>query len=122
MKAFKPALAAVAAVVLLASAVAVVVPIASAAMDSQMKMPANAAEYTQEAAKYDQEAMDLDAKATNHAEMAKHYRARGSGGSKGEAALLSLAQHCERLAKAYSVAAAEARELATSNRAMAKAG
>lgn len=120
MNAFKSVLAAVAASVLLASTVIVVAPIASAATDTQMKMPANAAEHTEEAAKYDQEATDLDTKAKHHAEMAQRYRARASGGGKGEAGTRSLAQHCDRLAKAYGAAAAEARELASSHRAMAK--
>ena len=121
MNALKSLVGAIAIVIVLASATAVITPFASAAMDPDMKMPATAEEHTAESVKYDREAMDLDDKAKHHAEMAKRYRARASGGSKQETALLSLAQHCERLAKVYREAAVEARELAKSHLAMAKA-
>lgn len=122
MNTFKHALGAMAAVIALASAATIIAPLESAAKETEMTMPLTAADHTSEAAKYDREARELDGKAEQHAEMAKHYQARYSGGSKQAIALLSLVSHCERLSKVYREAAAEARELSKSHLAMAQSG
>ncbi|MCB1596094.1 MAG: hypothetical protein KDI87_00120 [Gammaproteobacteria bacterium] len=85
-------------------------------------MPTNAAEYASEAARYQQEASTLEASARRHADMAAHYKHRASGGGKQATSLGSLASHCEKLAKAYATAAAEAREMAKSLQEMSTAG
>jgi hypothetical protein len=122
MNTFKHALGAMAAVMALASAATIMAPLESAAEETEMKMPSTAADHTAEAAKYDREARELDGKAEHHAEMAKHYQSRYSGGGKQATTLLSLTNHCERLSKVYREAAAEARELSKSHLAMAKSG
>lgn len=106
----------------LATGALVVTSLASAAADTEVAMPSTPAEHTAEAAKYEQEATDLDAKAAKHSRMAAQYKARGTGGSKQAAAAQSIANHCNLIAKAYSSAAAEARELAKMHREMAAAG
>lgn len=78
----------------------------------EMTMPTNAAEYASEAARYQQEALTLEASAKRHADKAALYKRRASGGSKQATSLGSLANHCEKLAKAYGTAAAESREMA----------
>ena len=85
-------------------------------------MPTNAAEYASEAARYQQEASTLEASDRRHADMAAHYKHRASGGGKQATSLGSLASHCEKLAKAYATAAAEAREMAKSLQEMSTAG
>jgi len=122
MNTFKHALGAMATVIALASAATIIAPLESAAKETEMTMPSTAADHTAEAAKYDREAKELDGKAEHHAEMAKQYQSRYSGGSKQAPALLSLVNHCERLSKVYREAAAEARELSKSHLAMAQSG
>lgn len=94
---------------------------APAAAETTMNLPSTAAEHTAEAAKFDKEAKELNEKADHHARLAAQYKARSSGGAKQETGLRSLAQHCERLAKAYRTAALEAQEMAKSHREVAAA-
>jgi hypothetical protein len=122
MNTFNRILGAFLAAVVLASAVPVITTLASGAPEAELRMPASPADHGREAEKYEQEALELDAKAKRHAEMAKHYRARESAGSKHATALQSLIAHCERLTRIYAEAAAEAREMAKSHRAMAQTG
>ena len=68
----------------------------------------------------EQEALDLDVKAAQHSKRAALSAARGRGGSKQATSQSSISKHCERLAKAYRAAAAEARELAKTHREMAQ--
>jgi len=68
------------------------------------------------AAAYDNEATTLEAKAREHEQMAKAY---SSAGNKKGMDSASMHAHCAKLAKQYSDAAAENRELAKQHRAMA---
>ena len=120
MNHFKFILVATAAVATLATGAMVFNSLASAAPAAEVAMPTTAAEHAAEAAKYDQEALELDEKAKRHEEMAKGYQARYSGGSKQADMLLSLVEHCKRLAHLYAEAAAEARAMAKSQRQMAQ--
>jgi multidrug efflux pump subunit AcrB len=122
MSRFKVCLVAMGAVVALASSALTLISSVSAApvaeSDSEIALPASAAEHAAEAARYEQEALELEAKSQRHAEMAERYQGRSSGGSKQKNTLLSLAAHCKRLAKLYAEAAVEARETARSHRDM----
>ena len=120
MNRLKFILVATAAVAALTTSAVVFNSLASAAPATETAMPTSAAEHAAEAAKYDQEALELDQKAKRHEEMAKGYQARYSGGSKQGPELLSLVEHCKRLAHIYAEAAAEARETAKSHRQMAQ--
>lgn len=91
-----------------------------AATEAEMTVPATPEDHAAEAAKYDQEALELEAKATHHEKMARAYRARAGGGTKGAEGIRSLVNHCERLARAYREAAREAREMAKTHREMAR--
>jgi hypothetical protein len=67
------------------------------------------------AAAYDKEATSLEAKAREHEQMAKAYSSAGPKKGMDSAAMHA---HCATLAKRYSEAAAENRELAKQHRAM----
>jgi len=96
------------------------IPVASAAAETEMTVPQSAAEHAAEAEKYEREVRELDAKAEHHAEMAKRYRARYSAGTKGADGFRSLIRHCERLAKSYREAAEAARAMAATHRQMSR--
>ena len=120
MNKLKPSIAAIGALMALVAGGLVATSLPSVAADTEVAMPSTAAEHTAEAAKYEQEARDLDAKAARHIDLASGYQARASAGSKQGTSLNSLAEHCKRLAKAYSQAAVEARDMAKMHREMAK--
>ena len=120
MNRFKYILVAIGAVAALATSAMVFNSFASAAPATEVAIPTTAAEHAAEATRYDQEALELDQKAQRHAKMARGYQARYSGGSKQGTMLLSLVEHCKRLAKIYAEAAVEARATAKSHRDMAK--
>jgi hypothetical protein len=115
----KHSIAAIVTVAALATGALVVTSLPSAAADAQVPMATTAAEHEAEAAKYDQEAVELEAKAARHSELAAQY-ARMSGGKQADAQR-SMSNHCERLAKSYRAAAAEARDMAKMHLEMAKA-
>jgi hypothetical protein len=95
--------------------------VVSASPATEVSVPTTAAEHVAEAKKYDQEALELDQKAKQHEAMAKAYQVRASGGTKQAEALLSLSEHCKRLASHYADSAVEARATAKSHRDMADA-
>ena len=85
-----------------------------------MTLPETPAEHEAEAARYEKESRDLEARAAEHAERAARYKARMTGMSrKQSSAYHGMYKHCERLAKAYRDAAAEAGEMARMHREMA---
>lgn len=121
MNRWELSIAATGIVIALAGGALMVTMSPSVAAGEEVAIPNTAAEREAEAAKYEQEALDLEAKAARHTELAAHYRARLSGGSKQDSALRSLNQHCKRLANAYQNAAEEARAMAAVHREMGKA-
>lgn len=121
MNRMKISIAALGAAVALIAGPLLVASWPSAAAETEVSVPATGAEHAAEAAKYDQEATELDAKAKLHSDLAAQYLARSKRGGQQGAALRSLGNHCERLAKDYRMTAAEAREMAKSHREMAGA-
>jgi hypothetical protein len=83
---------------------------------AQIAAATTAADHEAIAAAYDKEATALEAKAREHEQMAKTY---SSAGTKKGMDSASMHAHCAKLAKQYSEAAAENRELAKLHRAMA---
>lgn len=92
------------------------VPLVATAADPA---PATSDDHAGEAAVYEKEGAELEAKSQRHADLAKRYDARATGGSKQATALRSIAAHCRELARLYGAAAAEARAMAKSHREMA---
>jgi len=82
---------------------------------AQIAAATTAADHEAIAAAYEKEATALEAKAREHEQMAKAY---SSAGSKKGMDSASMHAHCATLAKQYSEAAAENRELAKQHRAM----
>ena len=79
----------------------------------EMTMPTNAAEYASEAARYQQEALTLEASAKRQMPIRRRFTSAAQAVVAEQATSLgSLANHCEKLAKAYGTAAAESREMA----------
>ena len=120
MSKLKYSIAALVTVAALATGALVATSLPAAAADADMTIATTPAEHLAEAAKYEQEALDLDVKAAQHSKRAALSAARGRGGSKQATSQSSISKHCERLAKAYRAAAAEARELAKTHREMAQ--
>ena len=87
-------------------------------MPATATMP-TAAEHEAEATELEHEAADLELKATQHAAEAARYRALARF-SKFPLSFMSLANHCDGLAKTYRNAAHEALVMAASHRDMAK--
>jgi hypothetical protein len=117
LKSIVPVLAAVA---LLATGLAASISLPAVAADAAVTLPTTPAEHGAEAARYEKESLELEAKATEHTERAARYKARMIGMSrKQSSAYHGIYKHCERLAKAYRNAAAEAREMAAMHRTMA---
>jgi len=82
---------------------------------AQISAATTAADHEAIAAAYDKEAAGLETKAKQHEQMAKAY---SSAGTKKGMDSASMHAHCAKLAKQYSEAAAENRELAKQHRAM----
>ena len=104
-----------------AGAVAVLLSAGAMAVESvvtpaQISAATTPADHEAIAAAYDKEAASLEAKATQHEQMAKSY---SSAGSKKGMDSASMHAHCAKLARQYSEAASENRELAKQHRAMA---
>ena len=83
---------------------------------AQISAATTAADHEAIATAYDKEATTLEAKATQHEQMAKAY---SSAESKKGMDSASMHAHCAKLARQYSEAASENRELAKQHRAMA---
>lgn len=120
MNRMKSSIAALATVALLTTGLVVFTPSLGTAADAEMTLPETPTEHAAEAARYEKESLDLEAKAVSHTERAARYKARMKGmSSKQSNAQHGMYKHCERLSKAYSNAAAEAREMAKMHRDMA---
>jgi len=119
MRRIKSTIPALAAVAFLATGLAVSVSMPAVAADVAVALPATPAEHEAEAARYEKESLDLEAKATEHTERAARYKARMIGMSRKQSSSYhGIYKHCERLAKAYRNAAAEAQEMAAMHRKM----
>lgn len=82
---------------------------------AQIEAAKTPADHEAIAAAFDQEAARLEARAKEHEKMAHSYRTTGSKVGQKSA---SMHAHCAKLAKQYSEAAQENRELAKEHRAM----
>lgn len=120
MNRLKSSIAALATVCLLSTGLVLVAPSLGTAAQSEIALPETPTEHAAEAARYEKESLDLEAKAVGHTERAARHKARMKGMSgKQSNAQHGLYKHCERLAKAYRNAAAEAGEMAKMHREMA---
>ena len=99
-------------------ALCLVTPLPAAAdmTEAQIAAARTPAEHEAIAKAYEADAATADAKAKEHEAMARTYRS--AGGQKSYTNL--MAQHCERLVKDYTAAAADYRALAAEHRSMAK--
>jgi len=101
------AVSTIAAVVLANASITVA---AYAAAETEVSMPASAADYAAEAAKSEQEAKDLDAKAEKSLQLSRLYQVR-SAGANNSAVLQGFARQYERMASMYRDAAKAARDM-----------
>lgn len=91
-------------------------PAAADVTEAQIAAARTPAEHEAIAKAYEADAVAADAKAQEHETMARTYRS--AGGQKSYTNL--MAQHCQRLVKDYTAAAADYRALAAEHRSMAK--
>lgn len=112
MNRFVAMMSAGAVAILLSGAAMAAEPVVTPAQISAAKTPAD---HEAIAKAYDAEAASLEAKAAQHEQMAKAYSSMASKKGMGSA---SMHAHCATLARQYSEAAAENRELAKQHRAM----
>jgi hypothetical protein len=113
MNRFEAMMSAGAVAILLSGGAMAAEPVVTPAQISAATTPAD---HEAIAKAYDAEAASLEAKAREHEQMAKAYSGAGSKMGMDSAAMHA---HCAKLARQYSEAAAENRELAKQHRAMA---
>jgi hypothetical protein len=113
MNRFVEMMSAGAVAILLSGGASAAEPVVTPAQIAAARTPAD---HEAIAAAYDKEAAVLEAKAGEHEQMAKAY---SSAGTKTGMDSASMHAHCAKLARQYSAAAAENRELAKQHRAMA---
>lgn len=83
-------------------------------IDRQVEIARSMADHEAIALRLEDEAAQFERQATEHEQLAKHYRRASSTGPKTNAA--NLAQHCERIATNLKASATEARAMARMHR------
>src|SRR5262245_13817136 len=90
-------------------------------MDAMITGAKTAADHEALAAQYDKDAADAKAKAAEHLKMGAAYKGQAAVTGGKVAAASSMPEHCERLAKSFEDEAQMYTDMATAERALAKA-